>query len=90
MIREVIYTIREGKKFHPIDVFQERWVITDGKDIYGENGEVKSMKQFKQDMKKSKVYNEWDHIYFPSEELAKSSLKVYHDTSLKVKKLSYV
>lgn len=88
MFRELF----EGKKFHPIDVFQERWVVTDGKEIVGENGEAVSFKQFKEWMKKMKRHDQYDYIFFPTEKLADENLESMRNSlpsGFEVKKLSY-
>jgi len=93
MIREIIENLNEGKRFHPIDVFGKRWVITDGKDIFGDNGEVRSIKQFKKDMKNPRTFDQWDYIYFPTEELAKDAFEMHNSSygpGLKLKELSYL
>jgi hypothetical protein len=78
-------------KFHPIDVFKKRFVITDGKDIFSpEDGEVRSIEQFKKDMKDLKKYNKFDYIYFPTEKMAKDAYKkAGFEKPLEVKELSY-
>jgi hypothetical protein len=91
MLREIVEKVKFGQKFHPIDVFFERWVITDGKQIFTPEGEVISFETFKKEMKKSKIYNQHDHRYFPTEKLAKEGLKDMGSSGrgLVVKKLSY-
>jgi len=94
--------INEGKKFHPIDVFQERWVITDGKDIVSpEDGAIYLIAQFKKMMKNSKKHDQYDHVFYPTEKLAKEGYETFKDAigseaissgdikMWKVKKLSY-
>jgi len=55
--------------FYPCDVFGFRYVITDGKDILNLNtGEVRTISQYKKDMKSCK--NKYEDIYFPSKEKA--------------------
>jgi len=82
--------VTEGK-FHPIDVFQKRFVITDGKDIFSpEDGEVRSIEQFKKDMKGLKKHDKFDYIYFPTEKMAKDAYKEAGlEKPLEVKELSY-
>jgi len=79
----------EGTKFHPTDVFSERYVITNGKDIIGVDGEVRTISQFKKDMQQKSKSN-WDHIYFPTEKMAKDAYKeMKMSKPYEVKKLSY-
>ena len=83
--------ISEGN-FHPVDVFQDRFVITDGKDIINpESGEVLTIKQYKDDMKKKiKKHDQHDDVYFPTEKLAKEAFKKLGSSGkFKVQKLSY-
>lgn len=76
--------------FYPIDVFQSRWVITDGKDIFGKDGEVASIERFKKDMQNRRRYNQYDHMYFPTEQIAKDVFNTYYkDHNLKIEKMSY-
>ena len=78
--------------FHPIDVFQDRWVVTDGKEIYGENGEVKKITQFKKEMQNSRNHKQYDDIYFPTEKMANDVLDMFKKDgfkNLKVQKMSY-
>ena len=91
MIKEIIEIVeaKKGGKFHPIDVFGERWVITDGKDIFGENGEVRSIAQYKKDMKNIKVHDQWDYIYFPTEKLGNDALKNFEGGGKRLKKMKY-
>ena len=82
--------ITEGKQFHPIDVFKKRFVITDGKEIFSASGEVKSMKDYKEDMKKIKKHNQYDDIYFPTEKMAEEAFKdAGFEKPLEVEELSY-
>jgi len=81
---------KKGQKFHPIDVFQERWVVTDGDVILGSNGEIKDLAQYKKDMKNIKRYDQYDDIYFPTEKMAKKFLNTLADPDeFYVEKLSY-
>jgi len=91
MLKEIVENLSEGKKFHPIDVFGDRWLVTDGKSIIGTTGEVRTHRQFKQDMQKSKIYNEWDYIYFPTEQMAKDALSELGSNfkKFKVERTSY-
>ena len=78
--------------FHPIDVFQARWVVTNGEEIYGENGEVSSIERFKKEMQNIKKHNQYDDIYFPTEKMAKDVLDTFKKDgfkNLKVQKMSY-
>ena len=78
--------------FHPIDVFQARWVVTDGKEIYGENGEVVSIEKFKKEMQNMKKHNQYDDIYFPTEKMANDVLDTFKKDgfkNLKVQKMNY-
>ena len=74
MIREVVEKIQEAQKFHPIDTFMKRWVISDGKVILDpETGETVTIPEYKKKMKTIKRYDQYDTIFFPSEKLAKEA-----------------
>lgn len=83
--------ITEGKKFHPIDVFQNRWVITFGKEIIDpESGAIYSIKEYKSMMQKMKKHDQYDGVFFPTEAMANKALKDFgSDNSYKVEELSY-
>ena len=84
-------TLLEGKKFHPIDVFQERWVITDGKDIINpESGAIYLIAQYKKMMKNLKKHDQYDDVFYPTEKMAEQGFKeLGSDKNYKIKKLSY-